>query len=102
MAVRPPYAYYQCSCSSALPVTGRRGADQVQAGDDDAADEDREFDPHAPRSAFSIYPLEYMLLCEDCQSLRCPRCVSYELEGLFCPNCLFEVPYNSVKTDGSR
>ncbi|KAM4057197.1 dynactin p62 family protein [Hirsutella rhossiliensis] len=99
MARSTPYTYIQCPCS-----------DQSAADHSDApsphgptADEDeRTFDPRAPRSSFSLYPLEYLLYCEDCQQIRCPRCVTEEIVTYYCPNCLFEVPSSNLRSEGNR
>ncbi|ATY60835.1 dynactin Arp1 p62 subunit [Cordyceps militaris] len=64
--------------------------------------DDRTFDPRAPRSSYSLYPLEYLLYCEDCQQIRCPRCVTEETVTYFCPNCLFEVPSSNLRSEGTR
>lgn len=88
-----PYTYIQCPCS------------EVERADDspvDQADDELTFDPRAPRSNFSLYPLEYLLYCEDCQQIRCPRCVNEETATYFCPNCLFEVPSSNLRSEGNR
>ena len=69
---------------------------------DDAEEDDRTFDPRAPRSNYSLYPLEYLMYCEDCHQIRCPRCVSEEIVTYYCPNCLFEVPSSNLKSEGNR
>ncbi|KAJ9136931.1 Dynactin subunit 4 [Pleurostoma richardsiae] len=88
MAGIAPYVYFQCPCS-----------DPAQA---DVEDDDRTFDPRAPGSNYSLYPLEYLLYCEDCHQLRCPRCVAEEIVTYYCPNCLFEVPGSNIKSEGNR
>jgi hypothetical protein len=59
-------------------------------------------DPRAARSSFGLYPLEHLLYCENCNQIRCPRCVSEEVLTVFCPNCLFEVPNTNLRTEGNR
>ncbi|KAK6531322.1 hypothetical protein TWF281_008133 [Arthrobotrys megalospora] len=72
--------------------------------DEELTDEDEEnnFDPRDPRSAFSLFPIENLLYCEDCHQIRCPRCVQDEIVCWYCPSCLFEVPSSTVKSDGNR
>ena len=94
-----PYTYIQCPCSD--PSTDRAG-DGNQPLRGDAEDDDRTFDPRAPRSNYSLYPLEYLMYCEDCQEIRCPRCVNEEIVTYYCPNCLFEVPSSNIKSEGNR
>ena len=65
-------------------------------------DDDRTFDPRAPRSNYSLYPIEYLLYCEDCHQIRCPRCIAEEVVTYFCPHCLFEVPSASVRAEKNR
>ncbi|KAF2106092.1 dynactin Arp1 p62 subunit RO2 [Lophiotrema nucula] len=100
MAQPYPYTYYSCDCYDAKTTAGaaKRASAQLQAEDED----ERTFDPRNPRSNFSLYPLEHLLYCEDCQQIRCPRCVIEEVLNWFCPSCLFEVPSSLVKSDGNR
>lgn len=105
MAALTPYTFIQCPCSDS-PTLGRPSDANPAANaanDDEEADEDnRTFDPRAPRSNFSLYPLEYLLYCEDCHQIRCPRCVSEEIATYYCPSCLFEVPSSNLKSEGNR
>lgn len=98
MAPRLPYTYIQCSCSDQPPADAGSVWPTEQLDEDD----DRTFDPRAPRSNYSLYPLEYLLYCEDCQQIRCPRCVAEETVTYFCPNCLFEVPSSNLRSEGNR
>ncbi|KFA48347.1 hypothetical protein S40293_04489 [Stachybotrys chartarum IBT 40293] len=97
MASTTPYIYIQCPCSdkSAIELENKSQSDQ-------SADEELTFDPRAPRSNYSLYPLEYLLYCEDCQQIRCPRCVNEENVTYYCPNCLFEVPSSNLRSEGNR
>src|SRR5271170_314262 len=63
---------------------------------------DRVFDPTLPRAKYSLHPLGYLYFCQECQAIRCPRCVQEEIVSAFCPMCLFEVPLTSIKADGNR
>ncbi|KAI1074482.1 dynactin p62 family protein [Whalleya microplaca] len=102
MASFTPYTYIQCPCHDS---TNRgRPADDAPSptSQDSPDDDDRTFDPRAPRSNYSLYPLEYLLYCDVCHQIRCPRCVSEELVSVYCPNCLFEVGSSSLKTEGNR
>ncbi|KAK2074233.1 hypothetical protein P8C59_008454 [Phyllachora maydis] len=120
MAALVPYTYIQCPCSDA-PAPWRPGSDaQLPSSTTtnssttttttttttrDAhpdADDDRTFDPRAPRANFSLYPLEHLLYCGDCHQIRCPRCVADEIVTYYCPSCLFEVPGSQVKSEGNR
>ncbi|EGY22154.1 hypothetical protein VD0002_g3551 [Verticillium dahliae] len=95
MAPLTPYSYIQCPCSESSPA-----ADSSAAKGE--PDDDRTFDPRAPRANYSLYPLEYLNYCEDCHQIRCPRCVNEEIVTYYCPNCLFEVPSSNLKSEGNR
>ena len=77
------------------------GDDAVEETEDDE-EEEHAFDPRDPRSAFSLFPIENLLYCEDCHQIRCPRCVQDEIVCWYCPSCLFEVPSSTVKSEGNR
>ena len=85
MAQAFPYTYYACDC---FDSTNSRG----HLHEKDADEEERTFDPRSPRANYQLYPLEHLLYCEDCQHVRCPRCVLEETLNWYCPSCLFEVP----------
>lgn len=113
-----PYTYIQCPCTSTSPspsTSSRRAGElphppptpssqqqQNPNPDEDEEEDERTFDPRAPRSNYSLYPQEHLLYCEDCHQIRCPRCVLDEIVTWYCPNCLFEVPSSSVKSEGNR
>ncbi|KAG9257160.1 dynactin p62 family-domain-containing protein [Emericellopsis atlantica] len=99
MASSPPYTYIQCPCSNEEPA---EGSDASSPESDSFHDAERTFDPRAPRSNYSLYPLEYLLYCEECQQIRCPRCVDEEIVTYYCPNCLFEVASSNLRSDGNR
>ncbi|ROT36078.1 hypothetical protein SODALDRAFT_316365 [Sodiomyces alkalinus F11] len=99
MAPLTPYTYIQCPCSdTSFSPSGAPTSDDKTEPEDD----DRTFDPRAPRANYSLYPLEYLLYCEDCHQIRCPRCVNEEIVTYYCPSCLFEVPSSNLKTEGNR
>ncbi|KAI5120131.1 hypothetical protein M0805_001899 [Coniferiporia weirii] len=72
---------YYCSCMSAAPVPPP---------------------PHLPSSSASFHPLHMLFFCEECDAVRCNRCVAIEVSGYYCPNCLFEVPSASVRAERNR
>ena len=87
MAQPFPYTCYACNCF-----------DSHTRGDE----EERTFDPRSPRANYALFPLEHLLYCEDCNQIRCPRCIIEETLNWYCPSCLFEVPSSVVKSDGNR
>ncbi|KAJ7758116.1 dynactin p62 family-domain-containing protein [Mycena maculata] len=58
--------------------------------------------PHLPSSSHSFHALHTLFFCEECDAVRCNRCVSVEVSGYYCPNCLFEVPSASVRAEKNR
>ncbi|OSX59683.1 hypothetical protein POSPLADRAFT_1183348 [Postia placenta MAD-698-R-SB12] len=58
--------------------------------------------PHLPSSTYSFHPLHNLFFCEECDAVRCNRCVMVEVSGYYCPNCLFEVPSASVRAEKNR
>ncbi|KAL2752919.1 hypothetical protein ACRALDRAFT_1072714 [Sodiomyces alcalophilus JCM 7366] len=99
MASLTPYTYIQCPCSdTSFSSSAAPTSDDKTEHEDDG----RTFDPRAPRANYSLFPLEYLLYCEDCHQIRCPRCVTEEIVTYYCPSCLFEVPSSNLKTEGNR
>ncbi|KAF8505362.1 dynactin p62 family-domain-containing protein [Hysterangium stoloniferum] len=58
--------------------------------------------PDRPSSSSTVHPLNSLYFCEECDAVRCNRCVSIEVSGYYCPNCLFEVPSASVRAEKNR
>lgn len=102
MAAMTPYTYIQCPCSDPANLSRHSHSDPTSPLQADVDDYERAFDPRAPRANYSLYPLEYLLYCEDCHQIRCPRCIAEEIVTYYCPNCLFEVPGSNIKSDGNR
>ena len=96
-----PYTYISCPCTeTSRPLfPGKRMSGSPQ---NDQHEDEGTFDPRAPRSNFSLFPPEHLLYCEDCRQIKCPRCIIEEIVCWYCPNCLFETPTSSVRSDGNR
>ncbi|KAF9783108.1 dynactin p62 family-domain-containing protein [Thelephora terrestris] len=58
--------------------------------------------PNLPSSSHSYHEIHDLYFCEECDLIRCNRCVSVEVSGYYCPNCLFEVPSASVRGEKNR
>ncbi len=58
--------------------------------------------PTVASSTFAFQPLHALYFCEECDRVRCNRCVAVEVSGYYCPNCLFEVPSASVRAEKNR
>jgi len=104
MAASFPYAHYTCSCNDStapkpFAVTPRRVSNSQPPADEE---EEQTFNPHDPRANYSLYPIDRLLYCDECEAVRCPRCYAEEIFSWYCPSCLFEVPSSGVKSDGNR
>lgn len=109
-----PYTFISCPCAETsttpAPSTNRISkdfskvslADQQRIEEEEEEDEEKTFDPRSPRANYSLYPPEHLLYCEDCQQIKCPRCITEEIVCWYCPNCLFETPSSMVKSEGNR
>ncbi|KAH9179350.1 dynactin p62 family-domain-containing protein [Lactarius sanguifluus] len=76
-----PTVLYHCPCLSSDPIPPP---------------------PNAPSSSYQFHSLHELFFCEECDAVRCNRCVSVEVSGYYCPNCLFEVPSASVRAEKNR
>ncbi|KAG9290787.1 hypothetical protein G9A89_011750 [Geosiphon pyriformis] len=86
-----PFVHYHCACPD------------VYASDLDYSPSPN--DPpsvNSPRIQHSTFSITKLYFCEDCHQIRCPRCVQEEIVCYYCPNCLFEVPTASVKSERNR
>ncbi|KIW15458.1 hypothetical protein PV08_05504 [Exophiala spinifera] len=103
MASLFPYTFISCPCSDASrrALTSKRLSREVELDQQIQQDEET-FDPRQPRSSFSLFPPENLLYCEECHDIKCPRCVTEEINAVYCPDCLFESPKVMVRGEGNR
>ena len=47
-------------------------------------------------------PLIYLFVCKYCVTLRCPRCLSHEVDSYYCPHCLENIPSTDAKSTKNR
>jgi len=47
-------------------------------------------------------PLIYLFFCRHCVKLRCPKCVSHEVDSYYCPHCLENMPSAEAKAMKNR
>lgn len=81
-----PTLRYHCACSSTLTVGSNKQPPLANLKSSDA----------------EFHLLSSLYFCEECDAVRCPRCVALEVSGYYCPNCLFEVPSASVRGEKNR
>ncbi|CAL4082398.1 unnamed protein product [Meganyctiphanes norvegica] len=49
-----------------------------------------------------LKPITAIYFCRHCQKLRCGNCVSHEVDTLFCPNCLENMPSTEARLKKNR
>ncbi|KAI8150326.1 dynactin p62 family-domain-containing protein [Fennellomyces sp. T-0311] len=118
----PPFVHYYCACPDLGANTTshqdlRRSPETTAKKDPEVLEEkpsqhpikDRNIDASATgrhllsaQASNYLYPLSRLYFCEDCHHIRCPSCVQDEIVSYYCPNCLFEVPTASVKSEKNR
>lgn len=90
--------HYACPCTDItrpLLLDALDTADQTQQAEEESVP----FNAHNPRAELTLYPLEHLLFCTECNDFRCPRCWYEEALTYFCPSCLHERTSTSVKTE---
>jgi dynactin 4 len=92
---------FHCPCADS-PADAPPPEDGQSTPPEDSEEKWRVFDPSLPRAEYSLHTLGYLYFCQECQAVRCPRCVQEEIISVYCPMCLFEVPLSSIKADGNR
>ncbi|ETI28662.1 hypothetical protein G647_01113 [Cladophialophora carrionii CBS 160.54] len=102
MALSFPYTFISCPCSDASRRALKSGRISREVDFEEIQDGEDTFDPRNPRSAFSLFPPEHLLYCEECHEIKCPRCVTEEINATYCPDCLFESPRAMVRGEGNR
>lgn len=110
MAATLPYTFIQCPCASSSRHDREARSSAEASVDSDSDGEDgyghghgeEDFDPKGARANYSLYPLDHLFYCEICAQIRCQRCLVDEVVTWFCPNCVFEVPGGTVRSEGNR
>ncbi|KAK5665668.1 hypothetical protein QVD99_007318 [Batrachochytrium dendrobatidis] len=96
--IESPFIRYQCHCSgqdilqSITKSTSQDGTDSTTADFVQSA-------PLLPVNGLQVHTLDRLLFCSVCNELKCDGCVSQEVSCCYCPNCMFEVPTTSIKTE---
>lgn len=80
-SVDPPSVRYHCPCVTTDPII---------------------YHPPLPSSSEHFHDLHELYFCEECDAIRCDRCVQVEISCYYCPHCLFEVPNASVRAELNR
>ncbi|KAI9099470.1 dynactin p62 family-domain-containing protein [Phlyctochytrium arcticum] len=92
-----PFVYYQCPCQQTQSHNS-----SSQGGE--LSDEERRERTQPPvlSDFLSLFPISRLYYCGECKDVVCPLCVEEEIVCYYCPNCLFEVPTASVKSEKNR
>lgn len=53
-------------------------------------------------SCSALSPAARLYFCRHCIKLRCPLCVSHEVDSYYCPNCLENMPSAEAKVKKNR
>ncbi|XP_065062648.1 dynactin subunit 4-like [Rhopilema esculentum] len=53
-------------------------------------------------SCKTLKPISRLYFCRHCSKLRCPECVSHEVDSYYCPNCLENMPSAEAKLKKNR
>lgn len=53
-------------------------------------------------SCSALSPIARLYFCRHCIQLRCPLCVSHEVDSYYCPNCLENMPSAEAKVKKNR
>ncbi|KAI8324760.1 dynactin p62 [Martensiomyces pterosporus] len=102
MACEPGVLYY-CPCAGSMTISeaceASDEAKQTQQPAEGGQDGRVPVAPNSPALVLRASPIEDLYYCDDCSEIRCARCVIEEPAGYHCPNCLFDVPTASVRSE---
>ncbi|KAJ1028819.1 hypothetical protein NDA16_001984 [Ustilago loliicola] len=103
MAMASPHVLYYCPCNQ----TASHGASSSSSSSSQRYKSTLASPPpglpaSSPASRYAFHPLDSLYFCDECDQIRCNRCVTVDISSYYCPNCLFEVPGASVKAEKNR
>ncbi|CBQ71651.1 related to dynactin subunit p62 [Sporisorium reilianum SRZ2] len=87
-----PHVLYFCPCNQAHTNAASSSLGSPPPG----------LPAYSPASRYAFHPLDTLYFCDECDQIRCNRCVTLDIASYYCPNCLFEVPGASVKAEKNR
>ncbi|KAJ2083495.1 hypothetical protein H4R24_000768 [Coemansia sp. RSA 988] len=93
---------YYCPCTGCMSTTEASKALSETDAEQKPLLSTRGSAVHSGLAAMRLWPIERLYYCDDCSEVRCPRCVVEEPAGYHCPNCLFDVPTASVRSEKNR
>ncbi|KAJ2835647.1 hypothetical protein J3B01_003380 [Coemansia erecta] len=95
---------YYCPCSGCMRTTDApvKASKQKREFAELAEEECRaplDISTQKQLAVLRTWPIEKLYYCDDCSEVRCPHCVIEEPAGYHCPNCTFDVPTASVRSE---
>ncbi|CAD6932240.1 unnamed protein product [Tilletia controversa] len=57
---------------------------------------------YSPAAVYSYFPLQNLYFCDDCDQVRCDRCLNIEISQFFCPSCMFTIQSSHIKEQRNR
>ncbi|KAJ1962243.1 hypothetical protein GGI12_002762 [Dipsacomyces acuminosporus] len=101
MASKPGVLYY-CPCAGSMSISdAAQESDEAKQVSMQEEDEKLPVAANSPALPLRASPIEDLYYCDDCNEIRCSRCVVEEPAGYHCPNCLFDVPTASVRSENN-
>ncbi|KAJ2635995.1 hypothetical protein GGF40_003275 [Coemansia sp. RSA 1286] len=105
--ISPVSVLYYCPCTaSAKDHSHKTAAAKSKESPSNKTTETNEqqqqqppLQPDSKLLALRVSTIENLYYCDDCSEIRCNRCVIEEPAGYHCPNCLFDVPTASVRSE---
>ncbi|ETS62675.1 hypothetical protein PaG_02409 [Moesziomyces aphidis] len=97
-----PHVLYYCPCSPHNPNDASSSSAGGSRQTSSLASPPPGLPASSPASSHAFHPLESLYFCDECNHIRCNRCVTLDISSYYCPNCLFEVPGASVKAEKNR
>lgn len=100
-----PHVLYHCPCnqtSTSSTPSSSSAPGRSQRHNSSLASPPPGLPVYSPASRYAFHPLDSLYFCDECDEIRCNRCVTVDISSYYCPNCLFEVPGASVKAEKNR
>ncbi|ORX89930.1 dynactin p62 [Basidiobolus meristosporus CBS 931.73] len=120
-----PFVHYHCGCADLYkrtpitlqardsPYTPSRGSARYERAEPPKLSAQAHIETETPSDPLEFtfeehnadlitLPVSKLYYCEQCESVKCTRCLQEEIVSYYCPNCLFEVPTASVKYEKNR
>lgn len=77
-----------CPCSEKAILSGNESTSSTATLAEVTASEDDLALPRTVMNDSALYSLNNIYFCEECSSIRCPKCVFEEVVQVYCPSCL--------------